>query len=736
MGNLCMKASNQSINNTTAIEEDGRLKKLFSPKEIEFWTEIRDLGFTKISEIKSKSVFFNFSDLLYENFLSLSAIMNDLIQNENFFLFNNLFETLLAIIDFTQIIFHLKKKLGLEKFFLINFNKFSLMREPQQNANFFCKLVYLDHKLADYYNSPEIVVREDTNLLSSFSFATSSQAIKSLISGSNRSSNSKATISANNKTSLNNNNLNLNENFILNKTGNNIGTNLNSLYDTNLTNINYNNNNNNDKYNISNNYNNNNNNAFENANNNSILGDAAEDLFNKGCDLNSFFYSRCNERYKKLRENYSLESCEFFYAECFINFLMKFLTKKTLICDSMLSHDFRNFRTKLKSTLTFILKTYKNKISLQKLKEILANFYLNNYEYNSFKDKCEKILCSRETQNAALFDKIVLHENISVQLIYGECDILSGLSKHAVSFVFDAFFKNGENSILRINCNKAILNLDSQGKIKSVHNSTRSLNGIFNNNNDINYNKNNDFKEEKKSFENLEEDIHGEYDWENRSNSFKNRRSLIAKGNAAGGSYSSNYIMKESNNNHFNESDSLNKSINNNNNVNRKNTYVRNKAELSDKSIICLNCSKKIFLNNLPSEVSSMVNLNSYYKDCLEKKYPNFALEKVLNYFCYFFSIEVYFDIEKKMLRNNSSFVNISTFNVNNSTFIDNKGAVEAFDFNNLLFFKEKNHFFVYKRNEYSIVFVYQGDSNKNYVVINLDEYSSLAETKNRISNI
>lgn len=704
MGNLCNKKLNQSINNTTAVEDDGRLKKLFSQREIEFWTEIRNLGFTQISEIKLNCVYFNFSDLLYENFLSLSAIMNNLITNENFFLFNILFEILLAIIDFIQIVFHLKKKLGLEKFFLINFNKFSLMREPQQNANFFCKLVYLDHKLADYYNSPEIVVREDTNLLSSFSFATSSQAIKSLITTSNNANN------YNNKISNINNNIN--------KTGN-ISTNLNSLYEATANNISNNNNGNNNN-NANNAYNNNN-----NPNNNSILGGANEDFLNQVCDLNSFFYSRCNERYKKLRDNYSLENCEFFYAECFINFLVKFLIKKTLICDSMLSHDFQNFRTKLKNTLTFLLKNNKNKISLQKLKEILSNFYLNNYEFNIFKEKCDKLLISRETQNTAVFEKIILTENLSVQLIYGECDILSNLSKHSISFIYDSFYKIEENSIVRFHY-----------KDKNYKNPNPNSTGNLNKTNKSKNNKiNKEFKEEKRLIESLEEDIRGEYDWENRSNSNKNRN----KANAPN-SYSSNMLNKENNNNNFidNLDNSLDRSVNNNNsnsNMNRRNTYVRNKAEISDKSIICLNCSKKIFLNNLPTEISNMVNLNSYYDKCLEKKYPNFALEKVLNYFCYFFSIEVFLDCERKKIGNNTSVNNRSTLGKNANNSVLDKSANEAFDaLNNIIFFKESKNFFVYKRNELSIVFVYQ-NNNKNYVM-NLDDYSSLAEKKNRNSYI
>jgi len=369
-----------------------------------------------------------------------------------------------------------------------------------------------------------------------------------------------------------------------------------------------------------------------------------------------------------------------------------------------------------------------------------------------FKDKCEKLLISRETQNAALFEKIVMHENISVQLLYGECDIVSNLSKHALSFVYDAFLKNEENSILRFNCNKALLSMndckrDNKNTTAADSQRNSNLNRIASKDFIININ-----KEEKKLFETLEEDIYGEYDAENRSNRTKDCKYPKSQSDKGGNSsYSSNFLLKENNNfNNNDAADSLNRSSINNHNYNnnsKKTSYVRNKAELSDKSIICLNCSKKIFLNNMPNEVSSMVNLTNYYQDCLESKYPNFALEKVMNYFCFYFSVQLYFDIENKKLGNNASSVvkNKSTFNSNKSfnysttATVNDLGAGAAteasFDvFDNLLFFCETKNFFVYKRNDYSIVFVYhQGVSNKNYVVLNLEEYISLAsEKKNR----
>ena len=42
------------------------------------------------------------------------------------------------------------------------------MREQGINNNLFSKLIYLDHKLEDNYSNPEIIVKEDSNLFSSF----------------------------------------------------------------------------------------------------------------------------------------------------------------------------------------------------------------------------------------------------------------------------------------------------------------------------------------------------------------------------------------------------------------------------------------------------------------------------------------------------------------------------------------------------------------------------------------
>ncbi len=659
MGNFCNKSANPILN-TTTIEVDGRLKRIYSQKEIEFWSTLHKLGFTKISEIKNKSVFFNFSDLMYENFLSLSAIMNDLIRNENFFLFNNIFEILLAIIDIMQIIFYLKKKLGIENFFLVNFNKFSLMKEPNTNHNFFCKLVYLDHKLADYYNSPEIVVKEDTNLLSSFSFANSSQAIKSLINSNNTY-----------------NNINKNSNFLNNNT--------NSLFelDSKL------------KY------------AKGDQINKFDLTNGIDDM-NQGCDINSFFYSKCHERYKRLRENYNLESCEHFYSECLINFLMKFLIRKTLICDSMLSHDFYNFKTKLKNTLSYIIKNYNNKISLQNLKEILSNFYLNNYEYNLFKDKCERILKNRDTQNTLLFEKIVLQENISVQLIYGECDILNNLSNHNISFIYDTYFKKDENSILNYKYNQVPILDNHNNKIK--FNSSRSISDIkINPNISIKIN-----KEEGTAIENLQEDINGEYDLHNKRGSI--RKSLIDKQNIDNKNYdfeNSNKIISDS-----------------------KKTYVKNKEELPYKSVICLSCSKKIFMNNLPSDISNMINLKNHYNEFLEKKYPNFGLENIINYICYFFSMEILKGNEKKNSINNLVYKNTLINKSQNVSYAE-KTINEPFNiFDNFIYFKEYDKFYLYKKNEYSVVFIYEKDKNQKYIIISLDEFCSLSEKKNRNSQI
>ena len=605
MGNLCKFKFNQNNNNITTIEEGGQLKRKFTEKEIDFWQNLRELGFVKISEIKNKNVLFNYSDLIYENFLSISTIMNNLITNENFFLFNDLLEILLAIIDFTQIIFHLKKKYEMDNFFLINFNKFSLMREKNTNKNLFCKLVYLDHKLADFYNNSEIIVKEDSNLFSSFSFMNNSQLVKNMINTTKSSKNS------------------------INK----------DSYVFSSSNINYNKNN----YRMSNN----------------------EDNDNDSFDLNSFFYSKCNERYKRLKDNYSLEKCEYFYTECYINFLMKFLIKKTIICDSMLSHDFHNFKNKLKNTFNNFIKNYHNKISLQKLKEILTNIYLNNYEYNNFKEKCEKLLTTRESTNNILLDKIILHENLSLQLIYGDCDIQNNLSRHNLNFIYDIYFKQEENSIFNLYKKNNFANIQS-----------------------------------------FEEDVNGELNELNKSknNSYKSKKS--------------NNLFDKNMDNEININDK-----------NKKKDYLKNKVESLEKNSICLNCSKKLILNNLPTEISNMTSLIKYNEEYLEKKFPNFSLEKVLNYFCYFFSFENSIcSNDKNELNNSKQKLDLDSLKRNNSTISYNFNI-----FSNIIYGKNPKKFYVYKKNEYSIMFIYE--NQKNYI-LNLDEFFSKSDNKLRNSNL
>lgn len=639
MGNLCKHKLNKN-NNITILEEDGRLKKILSPKEIQFWARLRDLELTKISQIKNKAIYFNFSDLIYENFISLGAMMNSLVVNENFFLFNDLFEMTLAMIDFMQIIFYLKKIYELEHFFFINFNKFSLMREL--NKNLFTKLIYLDHKLIDYYNSPEIVVKEDTNLFSSFSFVNSVHTYKNLIA---TSSSTKQSMNASS-----------------NKTG--ISTNLNTIYDNTLSNPN---------------------NPYEEI--------------GYSMDMNSYFYSKCNERYRKLRENYSLDNCEYFYTECFITFLVKFLIKKTIICDSRLSHDFQNFKNKLKATLSFFLRHYNNKISLQKLKEILTNIYLNNYEYNLFRDKCEKLIINRDASNIALYDKILLQESLCIRLIYGECDISSDLSKHNLSYIYDYTFKDDENSVLKF------IELKHKKIDNNVHIGANECNS--------------------KIFESLQEDVEGKYDWDNRSNGEnKNRKSRgLGKLKKNNNSLSSSNLNFQNLN--YNECEPLNRSSL------MKKKFVKNKAEGFDKSTICLNCSKKIFLNNLPTEASSMIVLNEYNQDHLEKKYPNFALENVLNYFCYFFSVE---NIKEHLANNNNNIgqkarrkesLSSKSLNASASSVIESNRIEKLEVFNNKIYLKEYKNFYVYKKGELIISFIYNHISNKKQnIVLNLDEYA------------
>lgn len=159
-------------------------------------------------------------------------------------------------------------------------------------------------------------------------------------------------------------------------------------------------------------------------------------------DLNSYFYSKCNDRYQYLKDNYSLENCNKFYAENIYNFVCRFLLKKVSICDQAIEHHFSNMKFLLRHVLNQYFKSGE-KMNLQNLKMILSNFYLNNFEFGVLKDALEeklKIQDGNRSLDKNIMDKIISFNQVGVSLIYGECDIDSDSilkTAHKISFIND-----------------------------------------------------------------------------------------------------------------------------------------------------------------------------------------------------------------------------------------------------------------------------------------------------------
>jgi hypothetical protein len=397
--NICCLFKKKDLN-LTQVDSNGNITKNCSEKEISFWTDLQNLDLVKIQTINKskKTVCFNYSNLFIENFISISQIMEFMVEEPNFFYFLTLFEIIITITDFLQVIFILKKKYDLNKnnFFLINFERFFLMKGEDGK---YSKLVYLEEKINDPYSCPEIIYKEESNtLLSSFSImednTKSMQMLMTTIRGNSNSNVYKSTISVN---------------------------------------------------------------------------------------LNSYFYSNCNDRYQKLKSNYSLEECEKFYAECISTFVTKFLLKKVTFSHAGIEREFNNFKYIFRHSLKnyFNLSNDKLQISsninnglsqnyesvqifgtptnsqdLESLKVFLCNFYLNNFEFGVLKNSIEDLLnllpvntksnSINLTENI-LNEKIISFLKTGINLNYGECDIISeSLPKafHKIAFISDNLTNN------------------------------------------------------------------------------------------------------------------------------------------------------------------------------------------------------------------------------------------------------------------------------------------------------
>jgi hypothetical protein len=373
MGNCCdKKLQNPDIYTKPKSES---VKKVFRENEIRFWEELESTKLIKIAKLTKKTVEFNYSNLFIENYVSFSQMLERLFEEENFIYFPTIFEIVIAIIDFLQVILFYKQKHHLDFFFLINFDKFYL---EKTGGKYFNKLVYLDSKLNEHYNNPEIIVKEDNNLLSSFSM-----------------------------------------NMDLNGSGQP----------------------------------------------EQVQSNGGNDIEASEVDANSYFYSKCNNRYQALKANFSVEECEKFYTENILNFITKFLMKKTTMTNGVnnLEHDFQNFKYIFRQTVSYYYKFENKYFNLQQLKYLMMNFYLNNSEFINIHNTITRLLENEGTKDKELTEKIILFNKSDISLTHGECDIES-TTKHKIAFIFDKLAGKEEYSFCSICLKDVILKMAPEGR--------------------------------------------------------------------------------------------------------------------------------------------------------------------------------------------------------------------------------------------------------------------------------
>ena len=350
MGNICCLRLNKTI-----VKDNGVILKKCSKQDIQFWDELNKLKFVVTSEINisKRTVEFNYTNIFFENFISIGQIIEYLIVEQNFFYFFTIFEILIALIDFLQVIFALKNKLNIntDNFFMINFEKFYMMKDVKV-SNHYSRLVYLDDKINDDYTLSELMYKDDINSgIMSFSIDETGKSVQNFLSTMN-TQNFKSTVSI---------------------------------------------------------------------------------------DLNSAFYSKSNERYSKLRANYTLDECQRFYAENFLNFILKFLLKRVNFIDSSLEHEYHNLKFILRNTMANVVKNSGQSFNLQVLKVALTNFYLNNSEFKNLKEKVDRIHTQNlnSSLNKLIDFKLLSFQRAGIQISYGDCDIVFEGDKnfHKICFI-------------------------------------------------------------------------------------------------------------------------------------------------------------------------------------------------------------------------------------------------------------------------------------------------------------
>jgi hypothetical protein len=363
MGNCCEKNNQALLDNRTEKSKESLLtkeerreklekdvpEKICTKQEFAIWNELLDIGLVKLKNLnpKTQKIEFDYSEMDYHEATFFGQIIYMYDKMDNFLFFPQIFDCLIAIIDFIQVTLELKRKHSLKSFFLIYFNKFVFLKDKDSH-----KLKYICSKLNEPFNEPELLFKHD-KIISSMSMYDSSKSFLNMMTQTSR-------ITTNDEP-----------------------------------------------------------------------------------DLNSYFYSKSKDLYSDLRNNnqFNFNEFEYFYSDIIMNFINRFMLKKTSISIKELNHDFTQIKKLLRSCFKELRK---EKIGLQQLKEFLVSVIINNYDMRVLIHKMNKLLVNKETDQ--LYSQIMEYKRLDFKLQYGDCKTTS-TKGHNFSFIYDKIMDKRKDPI-------------------------------------------------------------------------------------------------------------------------------------------------------------------------------------------------------------------------------------------------------------------------------------------------
>lgn len=224
--------------------------------------------------------------------------------------------------------------------------------------------------------------------------------------------------------------------------------------------------------------------SFLEGNNKTMLSSlqkkSSQDILTKtieNLDVNSYFYSYSQERYRIIQSNFSFEECDVFYTNCFIDFINSVLFKKVFINVLRFDKAYHDLKRIIRSTLT--KKFYESqlgKISLKLLKVILTNFYLNNEEFIDFNNLIRTVfkpdlmdsysfaitnvtkLNLNPTDTDFILEKVKEFSQSKISIIYGNCQYdTKNVPYHSCHFISEKLFNSKNNKDMCIQCMNQII---------------------------------------------------------------------------------------------------------------------------------------------------------------------------------------------------------------------------------------------------------------------------------------